>query len=314
MPGANRFAGVRVGSVGSARSVAFIVAVALLSFPPSLWAKEHRDDRVVCRDGFLQVVSPDHVDVDDCKSAAGMAIAAWKFDESEMQWGSWSHMQTPLTLRLISDARMDKEWPGGTRAWAESNGNRFNMRASLVGDPSGPRTLAHELGHIQSYRVLRRARARKEIPDYFFEGHGLILNRLYARHLHVDDPKGWASQLKLIKKLPADEVRMIFTDPSYLHGEKDPKKNNKIHAMGLYFVEYLHGRHHVKDIATRMGRVFEEVGRGHSYAAAFHDVIGVSLDSVISEIVDLFDRTASAPEERFVDTRFEEWAGKSSAP
>ena len=240
-----------------------------------------------------------------------MAIAAWKFDGSEMRWSSWADMQTPLTLRLISDARMDKERPAGTRAWAESNGNRFNMRASLVDDSSGPRTLAHELGHIQSYRALHRAHAKKEIPDYFFEGHGLMLNRLYASHLGVDDPKGWTSQARLIQKLTADEVRMIFTDRSYLRGEKDPKKNGKIHALGLYLVEYLHGRRHIKDIATRIGRVFEEVGHGHPYAAAFRDQIGVSLETVIAEIVSLFDRTSSAPAERLQGTRFEEWAGKS---
>jgi hypothetical protein len=259
----------------------------------------------------LQVASPDDVSADDCKRAASMAIAAWKFDASEMQWSSWADMQKPLTLRLISDARMDKERPAGTRAWAESSGNRFNMRTSLVDDPSGPRTLAHELGHIQSYRALRSARAKKEIPDYFFEGHGLILNRLYAHHLHMDDPKGWASQARLIEKLTADEVRLIFTDRSYLRGEKDPKKGGKIHVMGLYLVEYLHGRRHIKDIATRMGRVFEEVGRGHTYTAAFRDQIGVPLDTVISEIVNLFDRTSSAPAERLEGTRFEEWAGKA---
>ncbi len=285
--------------------------VALVVVPARLPAKDFPGERVVCRDGFLEVVSPDAITADQCARAARMAMEAWKFDEGEMRWSGWTDMQRRLTLRLIGDERMDREWPRGTRASAEPSGNRFNMRASLVDDPSAPRTLAHELGHVQSYRALGGAAAKKQIPDYFFEGHGLILNRLYARHLHVDDPKGWTGQPKMITSISADEVKRVFTDESYLRGEKDPKKSNTIHVMGLYLVEYLHGRHHVKDVATRMGRVFEEVGRGTSYAAAFGDQMGVPLATVIEEIVDLFSRTASDPAKRLEGTRFLEWAGKS---
>ena len=293
-----------------ARALPLIVA--LVASPASLPAKDNPADRVVCREGFLQIVSPDPVTADQCRRAARLAMAAWRFDEGAMQWRGWANMQAPLKLRLLSDERMEKEQGKGTRAAAFTGGKTFVMRTSLVDDPSGPKTLAHELGHVQSYRALANDRAKKEVPDYFFEAHGLSLNRLWnEKHPETDDPSGWTSWPKSIKSTGADVVKLVYSDSSYRHGEKDPGKSGKIHLMGLYMVEYLHGHHHLDDVVRRMGRVFEEVGRGKSYAAAFRDQMGVALDTVIAEIVDLFERTASDPAKRLEGTRFLEWAGKS---
>ena len=299
-----------MSSVAYTRVLALIAVIA--GIPGSLEAKDDPADRVLCREGFLQVTSPDPVSAGEGRRVARMALEAWKFDEAEMQWKPSPDMRRPLTLCLLSDERVEQKWGKGTRAAAYKGGNRFMMRASLVDDPSGPKTLAHELGHVQSYRALRNDRAKNEVPDYFLEGHGLSLNRLWnAQHPESDDPSGWTSQPKMIRSISPDEVKRVYTDESFRHGEQDPKRSGKIHLMGLYLVEYLYGHHQIKDVVTRMGRVFEEVGGGKSYPAAFRSAMGVSLDKVIAEIVDLFEATTSTPEKRLEGTRFLKWAGKS---
>ncbi len=79
-------------------------------------------------------------------------------------------------------------------------------------------------------------------------------------------------------------------------------------AMGIFFVEYLRVRHHghgIADAVPRMGQVFERVGRGETYEAAFEAVYGASVDKVMKEIIAFLDRTASDPAERLRGTVYE---------
>jgi hypothetical protein len=131
------------------------------------------NDEFICREGFLQVVSPDGVTVEEGRAAAKQVMAAWKFDLSVMHWAHPAGMNRALTLRLISDARMKRE-AGSARAYAEKNGDRFDVRMGLIGDGSIDVTFAHELGHIQAFRVL--GGFTPKIPNYFYEGHGLVMN------------------------------------------------------------------------------------------------------------------------------------------
>jgi hypothetical protein len=60
------------------------------------------------------------------------------------------------------------------------------------------------------------------------------------------------------------------------------------------------------DAVTRMGRVFELVGSGETYAQAFKQIYGISVDQAISEITDFMERTQSSPVERLKGTLYEQ--------
>lgn len=278
----------------------------LLALPFLLGAEDHAaKEQVLFREGVLEIVSPDSLSIDQCRRVAKMALAAWKFDLNQMRWAHPAEVERPLTLRLVSAERLKKEHPG-LRAMASWNGNLFTMRTNLVDDPTGNLTIAHELGHIQAFRVL--GQRKHSVPLYFIEGHGLIMNRLYADHLRIPDSGGWVNNLRTIMSLSAKEARIILTDDSYYNNEKDPKKTFKMECMGVYFVEYMRVRYHgkgIQDMVPRMGRVFERVGRGETYEQAFEQTYGISVNQAVSEVVASFERTEAHPAERLKGTRFE---------
>jgi hypothetical protein len=266
------------------------------------------NEPVICRDGFVEVVSPDNVSAAECKKATQLVRVAWNFDLSIMRWADQRALNRSLTLRLFSAERMKNKYRG-FRASASNDGKRFTMNLKLVDDKSGPLTCAHELGHVQASRTVGKRWGKHAIPLYFIEGHGLILNRLYADHLRLTAPKDWAGNVGVVMSMSADEVRIILTDGDrYCNYEKDPDKTNRMEYIGVYFVEYMrtrYGGRGIPDMVPKMGRVFELVGHGMTYGKAFKQVYGVSAGQVASEIVALFKRTEANPVERYRETRFE---------
>ena len=290
-----------------ARLLSFIM---LLALPMLIGAKSRAtNDQILYRDSFLQVVSPDDASAEQARATAKKVLAAWKFDLNVMHWGHPAGMERPLTLRLISHDRMKREH-GGARATAESSGNRFNVDMNLIGDESIDRTFAHELGHVQMYRVLGKYAGGSHVPSYFLEGHGQMLNQLYSDHLGQDRSGPGASIVHTMMSFTAEEAHDILTDPNYFKVGAYTEKENKaakMERMGLYFVEYLRVRRGIPDTVPKMGRVFELVGRGRTYEQAFKQAYGLSLDRTVSEIVTYFKRTETHPADRIKGTRFEEY-------
>jgi hypothetical protein len=244
---------------------------------------------------------------DECRKAAKIVKDAWNFDLSVMRWTDPRSLNGPLTVRLVSPERM-KEERGNARAYTPSDGKSFTMNLTLLDDGSGPRTCAHELGHAQADRVLHKRSVKHHVPLYFFEGHGLIMNRLYADHLGVSSPLDWQGNVRTVMSMSADKARMILFDNTYSNNEKDPKKTNEMECMGVYFVEYMRTRVQgsgIPDTVPKIGRVFELVGNGKTYGHAFKEVYGVWASQVASDIVELFKRTEANPAERYKGTRFE---------
>ena len=269
--------------------------ILLLTLAPLVEAKAATTvDRVLYEQGFLQVVSPDRATAEQARALAKKVLAAWKFDLSVMHWANLNEMQKLLTLRLVSDARMNEGHHG--RAYSLANGT-FVVRMSLIGDPSIDLTFAHELGHIQAYRAFRG----RAVPHYFIEGHGLMMNVLYADQLRQDRRAAGAAQGRVMMALTPEEVRTILTD------EEKSKREPNMEVAGLFFVEYLRVRKNIPDAVPRMGRVFELVGRGRTYEQAFGQTYGLSLKQAVSEIVAYLKRTEARPAERIRGTRFEEY-------
>ena len=275
----------------SSRTVllAFAAVVALQASNP--------DERILYQDGFLKVVSPDGVTPSQARAVAAKVKDAWNFDLNLMRWTNPALVQKPLAVCLVSDERMKREHP---HSRAISTMNRFTISVGLIDDPNVGRTFAHELGHIQAFRTL----GKYDVPSYFTEGHGLMMNIYYSDHLGMDRQKAGAGQARVIMKLTPEETQIVLTD------EQRARKEPNMEPVGLYFVEYLRARKHIADAVPRMARLFEAVGRGEPYEKAFHHVYGLSLDRTISELVKYMQATASDPVVRVRGTCFEQYLGK----
>jgi len=158
----------------------------LLVFPALLaTTAEAADDHLVCRVGFLQMVSSEPVSVNQCRQVAELAMAAWRFDLRQMKWNRSIDMERPLALRIISVERMTREHPGVVGF--ANGGSLVVVSTRVLTDTFANGTLAHELGHIQAFRA--HGEGARAIPHYFSEGHGLSLGRLYRDHLGLTDHK-----------------------------------------------------------------------------------------------------------------------------
>ena len=282
-------------------SLRFALLLALVLFPTEVRADG--GERLIYNDGFVRVLSEDPLGKEECKTISGKIRAAWEFDLGVMRWSDHRKIDGPIELRVMSPERFEH------RGSANCKGVRFTMRTNLLDDESGYRTIAHELGHLQSYRALGKRACAHEVPKYFLEGHGNELNRLYAEHLHIIDAKGNAQVAHKIMSLGAEEVRKILTDDAY-----SKTGDFTMECVGFYLVEYLQAPHHGKAIAEvvpRMARVFEAVGKGDAYDVAFRKAFGVSIDAVVGDVVALFERTAAHPEERLTGTRLAAFVSKA---
>jgi hypothetical protein len=264
------------------------------------------DDHLVCQEGFLQIVSPDNLSMEQCRAVAKQTMAAWRFNLDQMHWTDAADMETPLTLRLISRERMKREHPG-LLGFARGR-DLLVVSTAVLDDAFANGTLAHELAHIQAKRTLGRFSEKHLVPRYFVEGHGLSLGRSYREYLRVSKHGYDVYRARQISNLSANEARMILTDNSY--AAKDRRREDKMESMGVYFVEYLRFRYHrngIPDAIPRIGHVFELVGRGKTYETAFKEQFGGSIDDTVAEIVDLFKRTEGNPTERLRGTRYQEF-------
>jgi len=269
-------------------------------------------DRFLCRNGFMQVVSPDagKISQAQCKAIADQAMAAWRFDSGEIQWSNVAELEKkPLTFRLLSVSRMKQEHPG--RYGFTKGRDLFVVSLAVLDDPFAQGTLAHEIAHIQAARAMATDTWGAMVPRYFVEGHGNALGRAYRDRLHVAKHAYDSHMAHKIMNMPADQARLLLTDRTYASA-KDQTDN--VEAMGIFFVEYLRvrgRRQGVRDVIPRISRVFESLGRGESFDSAFRKQFGEAVERTIAEIVSLMKRTASAPAERLNGTLYEEFAGTS---
>lgn len=246
----------------------------------------------------MQVVSPDKVTASQCRSAAKEVIAAWNFDLETMHWTKPERVDQPITLRLLSDERVNPQ----VRASANPNG-RVTVRLSLINDPSLLSTFAHELGHIQADRTMGSNVSK--VPDYYFEGHGLLMNWLYSDHIGRDHRHGAAGQAKTIMTLTPDVAQKLLTDPDY-----DQKHITSMERLGLFFVEYLRVRQNAPDAVTSIRKVFELVGQNRTFEQAFSKTYGLPLTRAIQDVVDLFQQTQAHPADRLKGTCFERYVSQ----
>jgi hypothetical protein len=259
-------------------------------------------DHVICSDGFLRIVSPESIDIDQCKQIAKMAIAAWNFDLKQMAWSGSVDMNRPLTFRLLDGESLSEK---GILGFANAPGDLFVATTAVLRSPSGNGTLAHELGHIQAFRALGPdSKVSLRVPHYFLEAHGLSMGRAYRDSLGSGGNDYDIGGAKIVSKLSADEARLILmNDVDYYRGDKH--KARVMEAFALFFIDYLRVRKGIPDAVERMGKVFELVGHGNTYEKAFEQTYGISVDRAISDVAAFMTRTQSSPAERMRETHYD---------
>jgi len=283
-------------------STRFRCLLLFLALPFLLGAKNQGvKEHVVCRDGFLEIVSAESISIKDCRRLAKTTIDAWNFDMKQMNWRTWKNKNRKLKLRLLSVKTMEAKHPN-TYAFAVSTGDLIvTSTAVLHGRPASVGTLAHELGHIQAYRVTGSKRSGK-VPAYYWEGHGISMGQSYLKMLGITTPKLNAERTRIVAKLTTGEARLILTtNRAYFKGNS--QKLFRMEAFGFFFAEYLRVRKGMP--IARMGRVFEQVGHGWTYRQAFKQVYGITINQAISDVIAFMERTKSNPSERFRGTLLE---------
>jgi len=287
----------------------FFCLMTLSSAPAFLFAGAGAvNDPILYKQGFLQVVSPDGATLEQCKLAAKKVSAAWKFDLNLMKWAHPEVMERPFILRLVSDERMKQQYGRVVNAMTSGDGNRINVRMSLLDTGHIDLTIAHELGHVQMRRAMGKSPHRSSVPNYFIEGHGQMMNWNYADYLHMDKEAGARTEVKVIMALAPEELEQILTDDKYDRvgtPEEKAKKSFKMECVGLFLMEHLRTQKGIPDAVQRMGQVFEAVGSGLTYEQAFARVYGFSVKRAVAELVANFKRTAANPAGRVEGTRWE---------
>ena len=267
-------------------------------------------DRLLCRKGFLEVVSPDarKLSQSQCIAVADQALAAWRFDASKMRWADPSELEKKgLKLRLLSVKRMKAEHPG-VIGFAKGR-DLFVVSLAVLDDPLAQGTLAHEIAHIQAARAMRTDAYGPLAPRNFLEGHGNSLGRAYRDHLRIATHSYDKNKARKIMRMPAVKAKLIFTDNSY--ASAGANQRDEMEAMGIFFLEYLRTRYHgqgIPDVIPRISRIFELLGRGETFDTAFKREFGEPAGQVISEIVNFMKRTEPDPAERLKGTLYEEFS------
>ncbi len=273
-------------------------------------------DHPLCRVGFLEMVSPDNVSAAEGRQVAKMALAAYKFDLDQNHWGAGLPMGKPLKFRLLSVERMQANH-GGLLGYATSPGDVFVASTAVLEDPLAQGTLAHELAHIQAFRALRTNNAASKVPSYFLEAHGLGMGKAYRAHLGIPPQSYDLGVARTVAKLNAEEVRLIMTTgKAYFrkNGKLAGDKHAKMEFFAVFWAEYLKVQMGVPDALNRMGRVFERVGAGQTYAQAFQATYGFTLNHAISEVTAFFQQTEGSPAARLKGTYYEQFSHKISRP
>ena len=264
-----------------------------------------QSDRELCRHSFFRVVSPDgsSVSQEQCQAIAAETAGAWRFDADRMRWSDAASLEkAPVTLRLLSVARMKTEHPG-LYGFARGR-DLFVVSLAVLDRPFSQGTLAHEIGHIQAKRAMGQHSEQRIVPGYFMEGHGNAMGRAYRDHLQIDDRSYDAGMARRMAKITAADAALILSETYRAAGNKEI---DTMEAMGVLFVEYLRTRYRgrgIADVIPRMGAVFEAVGRGETYQNAFERQFGASVGRATSEMIEFLKRTEADPGRRLSGTLY----------
>lgn len=210
----------------------------------------------------------------------------------------WTHPEALCEQNLVVKVRRQS----GAQSVAEAKSDTELFVGISPSGASLDRLLAHEVTHVQDLRVLKKA-TRASIPRYLYEGKALALGNRYR--MAAQDRAGEAARAQWLSKMSADDA--LVTLKGFRRtgaGVKDKQAYAQHQSVGVFFVEFLRTRVAGQrgDVIPMLARVFEKVGAGGDFDAAFVDELGVPLQTAEESFLTFLKQTQDAPDERLRGT------------
>lgn len=226
---------------------------------------------------------------------------AWASDVQRQRWDDPARVQGSLTVAVLS-ATAFAQFTGdssGSVAGVTTGPGLFVVptRVTQTQDREDDDTFAHELAHVQDFRVAGEAMA--SIPTYLEEGKASVLGDVYAR-----EPRRLASSARTMAAFTGDEVQLLLQRFRTSAAERNaPGFVYAGEVMGALFVEYL-AVHVRRDALARLCDAIESAGQGRSFSSAFRAEMGTSLSVLEARFVDFIRATEGQPSARLRGTLY----------
>jgi hypothetical protein len=223
-------------------------------------------------------------------------LEAFSFALKQNGWSQPHQVaEAPLEVVVIQLAR-------GTAA-AASGPRRFSVSKDSLGAPNIHGVFAHELTHVQDFRVAGSALA--SIPRYLVEGKALAVGRAFRAHRN--DAADDVDRARLLSNLTATEGRealALFRGRAGMQEARERRLVGRFMSVSVFFVEFLRARAGISDPVGRLSRVWEQAGIGVPFEQAFEQVFGRPLVDLESEFVTFLEQTEGNPAERLRGTAY----------
>jgi hypothetical protein len=252
-------------------------------------------------DAQVRVVSDRPLPREQAKALATRVERAWQADLEKHQWNDERPLHKQLTVAVLSRDAFER-FTGdetGSIAGVTTGPDVFVMpervlRGVSVDDQD---TIAHELAHVQDFRMAGDAMA--QVPTWLEEGKASVIGDAFgrsSRHLH--------DAARTMAGFSADDVAYLLQNFRGPDAENQPP--NFVYAgevMGALFVEYL-GAHVKRDAVLRISDAIEAAGNGVEFGAAFRAALGLSLGEAQRRFVEFIRETEGDPNRRLAGTLY----------
>lgn len=211
----------------------------------------------------------------------------------------WNNPEALCEETLVVKVR---KIPGAASDVEARSGAELNVEFGAQGTTRLDRLLAQEVTHVQDLRVLKKA-SRSTIPRYLYEGKALAVGNRYR--IASGDRAAEAGRAKWIARFTADEALQTLRHFRAMNGAITDKQALMQHvSVSAFFVEYLRTRVAGQrgDVIPMLARVFERVGGGEQFEAAFQEELGVPIAHAEEGFIGFIKTTEGSPAERLRGT------------
>ena len=252
-------------------------------------------------DAQVRVVSDRPISRAEAKGLAARVELAWASDAHEQQWDDTRPLQPQLTVAVLSPAAFAR-FTGdetGSIAAVTTGKDLFVVPERVLHGTSqeDEDTLAHELAHVQDFRMA--GDAMDSIPTYLEEGKAVVLGDAWGA-----DDKRLASVARTMTALSADDVAYLLRN--FRHPSAEGRPPQFVYAgetAGALFVEYL-ATHVRADAVVRLCDAVEAAGDGTRFTTAFRKSFGLSLTEAEQRFIAFVRETERSPSRRLAGTLY----------
>ncbi|MCC6809507.1 MAG: hypothetical protein IT381_18910 [Deltaproteobacteria bacterium] len=232
-------------------------------------------------DGWVTVLSDGELAAAEAEEIAKRVIVAWDFDKKEDQWPDPKLLAAPLTVRVVTKA------PDGLLGRANAP-STFLIALDYVRRPGSAATIAHELTHLQDFRVLKKAK----LPQWWLEGRADSNAFAFRAHLGMQQNPDWKGR---VAKWTSADARAVFVE-----AVQSADHRMQVEEVGTLWIEHLRVRY--PDAHPRSARMIAAVAAGAALEQAFATAFGEPYEKAKEDFLAYLDRTQSDPDARVAGT------------